>query len=64
MLRDLRNGAAHIDVDDVGAHALDDLRRRRHFFGIAAEDLDRYRPLLFGVLRVFERAIDAAHEPL
>ena len=64
VLRDLRHGAAHVDVDDVGAHAFDDLRRRGHLRGIAAEDLDRDRPLLLGVLGVLERAIDAAHEPL
>ena len=35
-----------------------------HLLGIAAEDLDRDRPLFFGVFGVFERAIDAAHQPL
>ena len=64
VLRDLRHRASHVDVDDVGADAFDDLRGRRHLFRIAAEDLNRDRPLFFGVLRVFERAIDPAHQPL
>ena len=64
VLGDLRHRAAHVDVDDVGAHALDDLRGGRHLLGIAAEDLDRDRPLFLGVLGVLERPIDAAHEPL
>ena len=64
VLRNLRHRAAHVDVDDVGAHALDDLRGVRHLLGIAAEDLNRDRPLFLGVLGVLERAIDAANEPL
>ena len=64
VLGDLRHRAAHVDVDDVGAHALDDLRRGGHLVGIAAEDLDRDRPLLFGVSGVLERAVDAAHQTL
>ena len=64
VLGDLRHRAAHVDVDDVGAHALDDLCRRRHLVRVAAEHLDRDRALLFGVLGVFKRAIDAADEPL
>ena len=63
VLRDLRHRAAHVDVDDVGAHAFDDARGFGHLVGIAAEDLDRDRPLFFGVLGVLERAIDAADEP-
>ena len=63
VLRDLRHRTAHVDVDDVGAHAFDDLRGRRHLVGIAAEDLDRDRPLFLGVLGVLERAIDAADQP-
>ena len=35
-----------------------------HLLRIAAEDLDRDRPLFLGVLGVLERAIDAAHQPL
>src|SRR5262249_1311587 len=31
---------------------------------VAAEDLNRDRPLLLGVLSVLQRAIDPAHEPL
>ena len=64
VLRDLRHRAAHVDIDDVGAELFDDLRGRRHLFGIAAEDLNRDRPLLLGVLRVLECPIDAADEPL
>jgi hypothetical protein len=41
MARNLRTGTAHVDVDDVGAHAFDDARRSAIFVGIAAEDLDR-----------------------
>ena len=63
VLRDLRHRAAHVDVDDVGAHAFDDLRGRRHLLGIAAEDLNRDRPLFLGVLGVLERPVDAAHQP-
>ena len=63
VLRDLRHRAAHVDVHDVGAHALDDLRRRSHRCRVAAEDLDRDRPLWLRELGVLERAIDAAHEP-
>ena len=63
MLRDLRHRAAHVDIDDVGAELFDDLRGRRHLFGIAAEDLNRDRPLLLGVLRVLQRPVDAADQP-
>ena len=62
VLGDLRHRAAHVHVDDVGAHAFDDLRRRSHLLGIAAEDLDGNRPLFFRVLGVFERPVDSAHE--
>ncbi len=62
VLRDLRHRAAHVDVDDVGAHAFDDLCSGGHLVGIAAEDLNRDRPFLFGVLGVLERAVDAADE--
>jgi hypothetical protein len=61
---DLRHRAAHVDVDDVGAKALHDPRGVGHRRGIAAEDLDRDRPLLLGEFRVLERAIDSAHEAL
>ena len=64
VLRDLRHRTAHVDVDDVGAHALDDLRGCRHLVGIAAEDLNRDRPFFFRVLGVLERPVDAAHESL
>ena len=39
-LHDLPNGAAHVDVDDLGAAQLPHLARSlRHAYGIAAEDL-------------------------
>ena len=60
MLRDFGHGAAHVDVDDVGAELFDDRRRVGHLFGVAPEDLNGDRPLFFGVLRVFQRPIDAA----
>ena len=63
VLGDLRHRAAHVDVDDVGAHAFDDLRGRGHLVRIAAENLNRDRPFLFGVFRVLERPVDPAHEP-
>ena len=63
VLRDLRHRAAHVDVDDVGADAFDDLRGFRHLRGVAAEDLNRNRPFFFGVFGVLERPIDAAHQP-
>ena len=40
------------------------VRRLGHALGLAAEDLNRHRPLFLGVLGVLERAVDAAHEPL
>ncbi len=64
VLGDLRHRAAHVDVDDVGAHLLDDARGFGHLGGLAAEDLDRDGPLFLGVLGVLERAIDAAHQAL
>ena len=33
VLRDLRHRAAHVDVDDVGAHAFDDARGFGHLVG-------------------------------
>ena len=64
VLRNLGHRTAHVDVHDVGAHAFDDLRRRRHLVGISAEDLDRDGPLRLCVLGVLERSIDPANEPL
>ena len=64
VLRNLRHRAPHVDVDDVRAHAFDDASGLGHALGIAAEDLDRDRTLFFGVLRVLERAIDAANQAL
>jgi hypothetical protein len=40
------------------------LRGIGHLLRIAAEDLDRDGPLLLGVLRVLERPVDPAHQPL
>ncbi len=64
VLRDLGYRAAHVHVDDVGAHSFDDLGGSGHLVWVAAEDLDRDRPLLLRVLRVLERSIDAPHKPL
>ncbi len=64
MLGDFRHRAAHVDVHDIGAHALDDARRLGHAIRIAAEDLDGHGPLFLGVLGVLERPVDAAHQPL
>ena len=44
--------------------AFDDLRRVSHLLGIATEDLDRDRPLFFGVFRVLQRAVDTADQTL
>ena len=44
-------------------HKYADLRRFRHLPGVAAEDLNRDRPFLLGVLRVLERPVDAADQP-
>ena len=49
---DFRNRAAHVDVDNVGAHAFHDPGGRGHLVGIAAENLNRHGPLFLGVLRV------------
>jgi hypothetical protein len=59
----LRDRTSHVDVDDVGAEALDDLGGVSHDFRIAAEDLNRDRPFLFREFRVLQRAIDAANSP-
>ncbi len=64
MLGDLRHRAAHVHVNDVGAHAFDDLRRGGHLCRVAAEDLDGDGPFFFRVLGVLERSVDAANEPL
>ncbi len=64
VLRDLGDGASHVDVDDVGAELLDDGAAVGHLLGVAPEDLNRDRPLFLGVLRVFQRAIDAADQAL
>ena len=45
-LADLRHGAAHVDVDQVGAGLRDALGRRGHHVGIGAEQLDRHRVLV------------------
>src|SRR5882672_1711434 len=63
VLRDLWYRASHVHVDDVGAHAFDDLRGGRHFFRVTPENLNRDWPLLLGIFRVFERSVDAAYEP-
>src|SRR5262249_38239631 len=64
VLRYLRHRASHVDVDDVGAHAFDDLRGGRHLLGIAPKDLNGNWTLLVRVLGVLERAVDAAQQAL
>ena len=61
---DLRHRATHVHVDDVGAQTFDDLGSLGHRDRIAAENLDGYRPLFFGVFGVLERAIDPPNQPL
>jgi hypothetical protein len=63
VLGDLGHRASHVHINDVGAHAFDDLRGVSHLDGIAPEDLDRDRPFFFGVFRILQRAIDAAYQP-
>jgi hypothetical protein len=63
VLRNLRNRASHVDIDDVGAQSFNDLRRIGHLFWVAAKNLNRYGALLLGVLSVFERPINPAYEP-
>ncbi len=45
-LADLRDRAAHVDVDQVRARRRDSLRGGRHHIGIVAEQLDRHRVLI------------------
>ena len=64
MLGDLGHWTTHVDVDNVGAHSLDDLRRLCHPTGVTTKNLDRHRPLRLGVLGVFERPVDPTDQPL
>ena len=58
-LRHLADGAAEVDVDDVGARGLDHARRVGHRVGVGAEDLDRQRMLVGGDAQVAERLLVA-----
>ena len=64
VLRDFRDRTSHVDVDDVSAHAFDDLRGIGHHERVAAEDLNGDRPLLLRIFGVLERAADPAHQAL
>ena len=58
-LRHLADGAAEVDVDEVGAGRLDHARRLRHRAGVRAEDLDRERMLVRRDAQVPERLLVA-----
>ena len=62
MFRDLVHRTSHVDVHDVGAHPLHDLRRFSHLRRVAAENLNGDGPFFLGVFGVFECAVDAAHQ--
>ena len=47
----LARRAAHVDVDDVGAHPLDDARAFRHPVGFAADELNDERGKLAALAR-------------
>ena len=64
VFRDLRNRAAHVDIDDVGAELFDDASGVGHLRGITAKDLNRDGPFFFCVFRVFQGPIDAADQAL
>ena len=55
-LADLADGAAHVDVDQVGAGLGCDRRRRAHHLGVVAEQLDRDR-VLAGWIRSSSRIV-------
>ena len=58
-LRDLADGAAEVDVDDVRAGGDDGRRGLGHVCRLGAEDLDGERPLVFRDTQVAERALVA-----
>ena len=62
-LRHLADGAAEVDVDDVGAGGRDHPRRLRHHRGVGAEDLDRQRVLVGADAQVAERPLVAVLDP-
>ena len=62
-LRHLADGAAEVDVDDVGAGGLDHPRRLGHRARVGAEDLDRERMLVGGDPQVAERPLVAVLDP-
>ncbi len=62
-LRHLPDGAAEVDVDEVGARGLDHPRRLGHRARLRAEDLDRERVLVAGDAEVAERALVPVLDP-
>ena len=58
----LADGAAEVDVDDVGARGLDEARRIGHRVGVCAEDLHGQRMLVSADPQVSERALVAVRE--
>ena len=59
----LADGAAEVDVHDVGAGRLDDPCGLGHRGGVGAEDLDRERVLVGGDAQVAERAFVLVLDP-
>ena len=62
-LRHLPDGAAEVDVDEVGAGSLDHPRRLGHRARLRAEDLDRERVLVAGDAEVAERSLVPVLDP-
>ena len=62
-LRHLADGAAEVDVDEVGAGRLDHPRRLGHRPRLGAEDLDRERVLVGGDAEVAERLLVPVLDP-
>ena len=62
-LRHLADGAAEVDVDEVGAGGLDHSRRIGHRPWLRAEDLDRERVLVGGDPEVAERLLVPVLDP-
>ena len=61
VLRDFWHRTAHVDIHDVGSHAFHHSSGFGHPLRVAAENLNRYGTLFFGVLGVFERPVDTAY---
>ena len=62
-LRHLADGAAEVDVDEVGACGLDHARRVGHRPRLGAEDLDRQRMLVGGDAEVAQRLLVPVLDP-